>query len=86
MHDDYAAQKKKYDAQAKEIQDTAQHAKEQAESDERRALHYDIGEGLLEIGLVLTSLYFISRKKMFPALGLTAGVLGGIIALTGLLA
>ena len=86
MRADYAVQKKKYDAQAKEIQETAQHAQEQAESDERRALRYDIGEGLLEIGLVLTSLYFISRKKMFPALGAIAAGLGTVIAATGFFA
>jgi hypothetical protein len=84
MRADYAAQKKKYEQQAKGIQETAQHAGEQAEADEHRALRYDVGEGLLEIGLVLTSLYFISRKTMFPALGMAAGALGAVIALTGL--
>lgn len=86
MRSDYAAQKKKYAAQGKEIQDSAQHAQEQAEADERRALRYDIGEGLLEIGLVLTSLYFISRKLMFPWLGAAAAVAGTVVALTGLAA
>jgi len=38
---------------------------EAAEADEHRALRFDIGEGLLEIGLVLSSLYFIARKNMF---------------------
>ena len=57
-----------------------------AEADEHRALRYDVGEGLLEIGLVLSSLYFISRKKMFPVMGITAGIAGTAIAITGLLA
>jgi hypothetical protein len=82
---DYGSQKKKYDAQGKEIQEEAQHAGEAAEADEHRALRYDIGEGLLEIGLVLSSLYFISRKKMFPVLGVIAGITGTAIAITGLL-
>lgn len=82
---DYAAQKAKYDAQSKSIQEEAQKAEESAEADEHRALRYDLGEGLLEIALVLSSLYFISRKKMFPALGLTAGLAGAVVALTGLL-
>ena len=86
MRTDYAAQKQKYDAQAKEIQESAQHAQEEAESDEHRALRFDIGEGLLEIGLVLTSLYFISRKKMFPALGAAAAAVGAAVAIAGLLA
>ncbi|MBZ5620149.1 MAG: DUF4337 domain-containing protein [Acidobacteriia bacterium] len=82
---DYAAQKKKYEQQGKEIQEEAQKAEEQAEADEHRALRYDLGEGLLEIGLVLSSLYFISKKMMFPVMGVIAGIVGGAIAITGLM-
>jgi hypothetical protein len=86
MRADYGAQEKKYEAQAKDIQEKAQSFDEAAEADEHRALRYDVGEGLLEIGLVLSSLYFISRKKMFPVLGVAAGLTGAVIAVTGLLA
>jgi len=85
MRSDYASQEKKYDAQAKQLQDEAQHQDDLAESDETRGLRYDIGEGLLEIGLVLSSLFFISKKTMFPLMGLIAGVAGSAIALTGLI-
>lgn len=81
---DYASQMKKYDAQGKDIQEHAKHDDEMAEADEQRALRYDFGEGLLEIGLVLSSLYFISKKKMFPAMGVAAGLAGGAVALSGL--
>jgi Domain of unknown function (DUF4337) len=84
MRADYAAQKEKYDQQSKESHETAQRAEQQAASDERRVLRYDIGEALLQISLVLTSLYFISRKKMFPAMGAAAAALGVIVAITGL--
>jgi len=46
-------------------------------------LRYDIGEGLLEIGLVLTSLYFISRSKLFPVIGMVAAIAGTVIAALG---
>jgi len=82
---EYAGQKKKYEEQSKEIQEKALGADEAAEADEHRALRYDVGEGLLEIGLVLSSLYFISRKGMFPVLGVIAGVAGVGIAITGFL-
>lgn len=82
---EFAVQKKKYEEQSKKIQDEAKGADEAAEADEHRALRYDVGEGLLEIGLVLSSLYFISRKGMFPVLGLIAGVAGAGIAITALL-
>ena len=39
----------------------------------------------MEIGLVLSSLYFISHKMMFPVLGIVAAVAGGAIALMGVL-
>jgi hypothetical protein len=81
---DTRQQKKKYEDQGKEIQAEARHDEELAETDERRALRYDFGEGLLEIGLVLSSLYFISHKKMFPAMGLIAGLAGAAIAGAGL--
>ena len=85
MRADYAAQKKKYDTQQKEISEEAQKAQDEADRAEHRALRYDLGEGLLEIGLVLSSLYFISRKKLFPVLGVIAGLSGTIIGATGLL-
>lgn len=82
---DYAGQKKKYEKQGAEIQAEARKADDAAEADERRAFRYDLGEGFLEIALVLSSLYFISRKKMFPVMGVVAGLAGIAIAATGLL-
>ena len=78
-------QSKKYEEQSKKIQEEAKGADEAAEADEHRALRYDIGEGLLEIGLVLSSLYFISRKGMFPVMGIIAGNLRLAVAVTGFL-
>ena len=33
---------------------------------------------------MLTSLYFISRKMLFPFIGIIAGLAGAVIAITGL--
>src|SRR5262249_26847307 len=82
---DYESQKKKYEEQSKDIQEKARGEDEAAEAAEHRALRFDIGEGLLEIGLVLSSLYFIARKNMFPALGLIAAIAGAVLAAAGLL-
>jgi hypothetical protein len=81
----YDDQKKKYGQQKDEQQEKAKKSDELAEGDETRALRYDFGEGLLEIGLVLTSLYFISRKTMFPIMGVISALAGVAIALTGLM-
>ncbi|SPE37153.1 conserved hypothetical protein [Candidatus Sulfopaludibacter sp. SbA3] len=80
---DYAAQKKDYAQRADVIQKKAESFDALAETDENRAFRYDVGEGLLEIGVVLSSLYFISKKKMFPVMGVTAGVGGILIATSG---
>src|SRR5581483_61183 len=80
---DYKVQKKKYEKQQDEISAEAQSAQDEAERDEHRALRYDLGEGFLEIALVLSSLFFISRKKMFPVLGVIAGGAGIVLAVTG---
>ncbi|HTV98587.1 MAG TPA: DUF4337 family protein [Steroidobacteraceae bacterium] len=67
----------------KEIGDTkglesqAHASEERTDMEERRALRFDIGEGLLELGLVLTSLYFLARKGFFPIFGVLAAA-GGI--------
>jgi len=52
---------------------------------EQRALRFDLGEGLLELGLVLTSLYFLSKKKSFPVFGMTAAGFGLLAAVLGAL-
>ena len=82
---DYARQKKKYEQEGQQIMAEARQAEGAADSAERRALRYDFGEGLLEIALVVTSLYFISHKGMFPVIGLIAGIVGAVTAVTGLL-
>jgi hypothetical protein len=82
---EFSAEKQDEDRKGKQIQKEAQSAEELAESDERRGLRFDLGEGFLEIALVTSSLFFISRKRLFPAIGLLAGVAGIVLAVTGLL-
>jgi hypothetical protein len=77
--------KQKYISQANEQKEKATSQSEQSEAAEHRGLRFDLGEGLLEIALVLSSLYFISRKMLFPVVGIIAGIAGLIVAITGLL-
>jgi hypothetical protein len=81
----YAEQEKDYAARGKKIQEEAERDDAAAETAEHRALRYDLGEGLLEIALVLSSMYFISRKRLFPVIGIMAGIAGAAIAITGLI-
>jgi hypothetical protein len=52
---------------------------------EHRALRLDMSEGFLELGLVLSSLYFLSRRRFFPYLGAIAGSAGALLFLWGFL-
>lgn len=82
---EYEKGKTKYNAQAQEIQKEATGKVQEASRAEDRALRYDLGEGLLEIGLVLSSLYFIARRTIFPIVGVVAGIAGILVAAAGLL-
>lgn len=73
----------KYAAEAKDIMKEAQAKDVEQKIEERRALYFDIGEGLLELGLVLCSLYFMARKPFFPTLGIVAGIAGTIMGIRG---
>jgi len=73
----------KYADDAKEIMKEAQAKDAKSEIEEHRALRFDIGEGLLELGLVLCSLYFLARKSFFPIFGVIAAAGGIAIGIAG---
>ena len=73
----------KYAADAEKIQDDARAKDKETEKEEQRALFFDIGEGPLELGLVLCSLYFLARKVFFPIFGVLAGLAGTILGVMG---
>ena len=75
-----AKDRDRYDEQAQAIQQDAQDREAASERDERRALRLDLGEGFLELGLVLSSLYFLARRKFFPVLGASAGIIGTAVS------
>jgi hypothetical protein len=76
----------KYESDAVQIQKVAEAKDAQSEHSEQRALRFDLGEGLLELGLVMSSLYFLSRRRFFVAFGAVAAVIGSVIGMLGWLA
>jgi hypothetical protein len=79
------AARAKYTADAEKIQDDAKAKDDETKVEERRALHFDIGEGLLELGLVLCSLYFLARNNFFPLFGVLASSAGTLMGIWGFL-
>ncbi len=75
----------KYASDAEKIQDEARAKDEETKKEEHRALYFDIGEGFLELGLVLCSLYFLARKAFFPVFGVLASLAGAILGVLGFL-
>ena len=47
---------------------------------ERRAGHYDLGEALLQIAVVLSSITLFTRRRSYFFFGLSLGVLGVVVA------
>jgi hypothetical protein len=77
------AAREKYSEEAKDVMAEAQAKDAEQKIEEMRALRFDIGEGLLELGLVLCSLYFLARKTFFPVLGLVASAAGTVLGVVG---
>lgn len=76
----------RYAHDAEEIQKDALAKEAQSDHEEHRASRFDLGEGFLELGLVLSSLYFLSSRRFFPILGGAAALIGAAVALAGFLA
>lgn len=79
------AARAKYAGDAEKIQENARAKDEETRLEERRALRFDVGEGLLELGLVLCSLYFLARKLFFPIFGVVAAIAGVAMGIWGFL-
>lgn len=84
--DKYSRQSARYAEETKEIEKEAHAKHDETERQERRAVRLDIGEGFLELGLVLSSLYFLSKRRFFPVIGATAAVIGTVLGVLGFLA
>ena len=72
-----------YGKELEEIKTEAEKNNQQEEIAHHKAGYFDLSEGLLEIAVILSSLYFISRKKFFPFLGLLLGSVGLLIGVLG---
>lgn len=84
--DKYTKQSARYAEETKDIEKEAKAAHEKTEREEGRAVRLDIGEGFLELGLVMSSLYFLSKRKFFPVIGFVAAAIGTVLGVMGFLA
>jgi hypothetical protein len=74
---------RRYSEDAEKAQHDAKEKEHETEHAEHQAVRFDLGEGFLELGLVLSSLYFLSHRKLFPVLGVSAAIFGIVIGASG---
>ncbi len=75
----------KYAKDQKEIDAEARKLETEVGLERRRADRFDLGESFLEIGLVVTSITLLTRKRLFWGMGILASVIGVLIAALGFL-
>jgi hypothetical protein len=81
----FEGERERLRTESEHIQEQAKEKEKESEHAERRALHFDIAEGLFEIGLVMASMYFLAHRKVFPAIGVLGGLAGAILGIIGFL-
>jgi hypothetical protein len=81
----YADHQKKWNDELKEEQDKAGALEKRVEEAEARANRFDLGEALLEIGLVITSVTLLTRNRLYWYFGMVfslAGIMSALSVLT----
>ena len=81
----YSKQEEKYKQDLDEIKTEADKTVDEGKLAHKKTGYFELAEGILEIAMILSSLYFLSHKKLFPLLGLIMGLAGGIIGVLGLI-
>jgi hypothetical protein len=82
---DYKAHQEKWKDDLDEAQKKAREFEAEVDHAEHKADRYDMGEALLQIGVVLCSITLFTRRKLYFLMGLALGVSGLAFAASALL-
>jgi len=85
LSDGYTAHEQKWTEDLRQEQEEAQSLEGEVRVAERRADRFDLGEALLEIGLVVSSITLLTRIRTYWYLGIVFGVAGVGVAATAFL-
>jgi hypothetical protein len=77
---EYKAHIAKWDGELKEEKKTADEYQVEVERAEAKAVRFDLGEALLQISVVLSSITLFTRRRSFFIGGLALGAVGVVIA------
>jgi Domain of unknown function (DUF4337) len=81
----YSANLERYAKEAEEIQEKAKEYAKESEIAGKKALRLHLGEILLELAIVFSSLAILARKREFWVIGVASAVLGVAVSATVLL-
>lgn len=81
----YADHQAKWNDDLKEEQEKAEGLEKKVEESEARASRFDLGEALLEIGLVVTSVTLLTKSRIYWYFGMVFAAAGVLSALSTLL-
>jgi Domain of unknown function (DUF4337) len=85
LREKYEKEAKRYEGDKEEISEKAKEQEKERDLLRKRADHFDAGEGILEIALVICSLTLLTNRKTFWYAGISIGSLGFIVVIFGLL-
>ncbi len=81
----YKTESERYRDETKKLESEAHDLEAERDAEQKKANRFDLGEVLLEIALVVTSITLMTGKKAFWLLGLLSAAIGLISAGSGLL-
>ena len=81
----YHKEVERYAEDKDEISEKATELQKERDLYQRRADHFDAGEGILEFALIICSLTLLTNKRFFWFSGIAIGIVGVLVALTGFL-
>jgi hypothetical protein len=85
LHDKYSEEIARYKSEMSDLSDKARELEAEVALERHRADRFDLGEVFLEIGLVITSITLLSGRRIFWLMGIVLGVVGIVLAASGLL-
>ena len=84
--DGYKSHVQKWNQDLIETEAAAREQEEEVHKAEHRADRFDLGEALLEIGLVITAITLLTRQRAYWYMGMVFGLAGLVAAALGFLA
>lgn len=85
LREKYQKESERYERDKEEISDKAKEEEKERDTLKKRADHFDAGEGILEIGLIICSLTLLANKKIFWFTGIAIGAIGVVVTAMGFL-